>query len=102
MGGRFCSLDQTHSECESTLVEIMSFRPRNQMKTIKKKSSPKIEEFCPLNQVKTKKKKKKKETSSPQFETKFGQNLWDLFVLTCPFSYDQPALKSRRRDAKSR
>ena len=35
-GGRFCSLDQTHSECESSLVEIMSFRPRNQVKTKKK------------------------------------------------------------------
>ena len=23
MGGRFCSLDQTHLECESTLMEIM-------------------------------------------------------------------------------
>ena len=45
MGGRFCSLDQAHLECESTLVEIMSFRPRNQVKTIKKRSSPKIEEF---------------------------------------------------------
>ena len=36
MGGRFCSLDQTHSECESTLVEIMSFRLRNRVKTKKK------------------------------------------------------------------
>ena len=36
MGGRFCSLDQTHSECESSLVEIMSFRPQNQVKTKKK------------------------------------------------------------------
>ena len=37
MGGRFCSLNQTHSECESTLVKIMSFRPRNQVKTKKRK-----------------------------------------------------------------
>ena len=36
-GGRFCSLDQTHSECESAFVEIMSFRPRNRVKTKKKK-----------------------------------------------------------------
>ena len=27
MGGRLCSLDQTHSECQSTLVEIMPFVP---------------------------------------------------------------------------
>ena len=47
LGGLFCSLDQTHSECESTLVEIMSFRPRNRVKSKKnkKRSSPKIEEF---------------------------------------------------------
>ena len=36
LGGRFCSLDQAHSERESTLVEIMSFRPRNRVKTKKK------------------------------------------------------------------
>ena len=36
MGGRFCSLDQTHSEHESTLAEIISFRPRNRVKTEKK------------------------------------------------------------------
>ena len=35
MGGRFCSLDQTYSECESTLVEIM-IQPRNRMKTKKR------------------------------------------------------------------
>ena len=35
-GGRFCSLDQTHSECESALMEFMSFRPRNRVKTKKK------------------------------------------------------------------
>ena len=28
-GGRFCSLDQTHLACESTLVTIMQFRLRN-------------------------------------------------------------------------
>ena len=69
---RFCSVDQTHSECESTLMEIMSFRPRNQVKT-----------------------KKKKKKSSPQFGTKFGPNLWDLFVLPSFFSSVQPALKPR-------
>ena len=44
MVGRLCSLDQTHSECENTLVEIMSFRSRNRVKT-KKRSYSKIEEF---------------------------------------------------------
>ena len=39
LGGRFCSLDQTHSECESTLVEIESIRPRNRVNT-KKKGQP--------------------------------------------------------------
>ena len=56
MGGRFCSLHQTQSECESFLVEIMLFRPRNRVKT--------------------------EEKASLQFGTKFGRNVWDLFVLT--------------------
>ena len=34
--GHFCSLDQTHSECESAFMKIMSFRPRNHVKTTKK------------------------------------------------------------------
>ena len=34
MGGRFCSVDQTHSECQSTLVGIMQFRTRNRLKLI--------------------------------------------------------------------
>ena len=37
MGGRFCSLDQTHSECESYLVKITEFPPQNRVKTKKKK-----------------------------------------------------------------
>ena len=40
--------------------------------------------------------------SSPQFGTKISRNLWDSFVLTGPFSSDQPALKSRWGDAESR
>ena len=58
MGGRFCSLDQTHSECESTLVEIMAFRSQSRVKTkkIKKSLHRKSKSFCPRNQVKTKKK----------------------------------------------
>ena len=36
MGESFCSLDQTHSECKSTLKEIMQFRPRNSEQTKKK------------------------------------------------------------------
>ena len=95
--GRFCSLDQTHLECESALVEIMPFRPRNRLKNKKKRSSPKTEEF-----LYPKSSEDKKKTSSPQFGTKFVRNLWDLFVLTGPFSSDQPALKSRREDAKPR
>ena len=70
MGGRFCSLDQTHSECESTLVETMSFRSQNRVKT-------------------------KKKRSSPQLGTKFDRNSWDLFVLPGPFSSVQPVLKAR-------
>ena len=70
MGGRFCSLDQTHPECESTLVEIMSFRPRNRVKT-------------------------KKTRSSRQFGTKFGGNLWDFFMLSGPFLSVQSTLKPR-------
>ena len=83
MGRRFCSLDQTHLKCKSTLVEIMPFRPRIRVKTTKKEKrfSPNIESFCPQNHVKT----KKKERSLPQFGTKFGQNLWDLFVLPSLF-----------------
>ena len=37
LGETVCSLDQTHLECESTLVEIMSSRPRNRVKTKKQK-----------------------------------------------------------------
>ena len=51
----------------------MSFRPRNRVKAKKKGLHRKLKSFCPRNQVKTKKK----------------------YVLTGPFSYDQPALKSR-------
>ena len=76
-GGRFCSLDQTHSECESTLVEVMSFCPRNRVTTTKKRSSP-------------------------RFGTTFSRSFWDLFVLKCPFLANQPALKSRWGDAKPR
>ena len=36
-GGRFCSLEQTPSERKSALVKIMPFRPRNRVKTKKKK-----------------------------------------------------------------
>ena len=95
-GGRLCSLDQTHSECESTLVEVMCFRPRNRVKT--KKKSPKTEEFL---SPKSSEDQKQKKRSSPQFGTKFGRNLWDLFVLPDPFSSVQPALKPRWGDANS-
>ena len=77
MRGRFCSLDQTHSECERTLVEIMSYRNRNQVKTKKK-----VFTFLVFRKVR-------------QFRIKFGRNLLDLFALTGPFSSYQPALKSR-------
>ena len=90
MGGRFCSLDQTHSECESTLVEIMSFRPRNRVKTKKKVFTKNWRVFLPKIKLRPKRKR-----NSTQFGTKFGWNLWDLFVLTGPFSSDRPALKSR-------
>ena len=74
----------------------MSFRPRNRVKT-KKTSSPKNEEFLFLKSCENQ--KKKMERTSPQFGTKFGRNLWDLFVLTASFLSDQPALKSRWGDA---
>ena len=77
-GGRFCSLDQTHLECESTLVEIVSFHPRKSSEDQNKKRS------------------------LPQFETELGRNLWDLFALPDPFSYVQPVLKPRLGDAESR
>ena len=51
----------------------------------------KLKSLCPRNQVKT----KKREKSSPQFGTKLGRNLWDLFEMAGPFSSNQPALKSR-------
>ena len=35
MGARFRNLDQTHSEYESTSEEIISFRFRNRVKTVK-------------------------------------------------------------------
>ena len=49
-GERFCSLDQMHSECEGTLVEIMSFRPRNRVETKRTKQKglhQKSKSFCP-------------------------------------------------------
>ena len=60
MRGRFCSLDQTLSKCQSIFVEIMQIRPRNQVKTKKKGLHQKLKSFCPRNQVKTKQKPKKK------------------------------------------
>ena len=75
-GGRFCSLDQTHSECKRTLVETMSFRSRNRVKA-------------------------KKKRSSPQFGTKFDRNSWNLFVLPGPFLSVQPVLKARWGEAES-
>ena len=55
----------------------------------------KLKSFCPRN-------KKKKKRSSPQFGTKFGRNLRDLFVMPGPFLSIQPELKPQRRDAESR
>ena len=97
-------LEQMHCEenrqngRESTSVQIMSFRLQNRVKT-NKKSSPKTEEFLSPKSSEHQKKKKK---SLPQFGTKFGRNLLDLFGLTGPFSSDQPALKSRWGDTKFR
>ena len=76
----------------------MSFRTQNRAKTPKIRSSPKIKEFLSPKSSEIPPQKK----SSPQFGTKFGRNLWDLFVLTGPFLSDQPALKSRWRDNNSR
>ena len=69
MGRRICSLDQTHSECEYNLMQILT-----------------QVDFFPPNWVKTKKR------SLPQFGTIFGRNWWDLFVPTGPFSSDPLAL----------
>ena len=90
MGGRFCSLNQTHPECESTLVEIMSFHTRNRVKTNKKVFTENWRAFVPEIKL-----RQKRERTSQQFGTKFGRNLRDLFVLTGAFSSDLPALKSR-------
>ena len=76
MVGRFCSLDQTHLECESTLVEIKFFRPRNWVKTKEKKRSSPISS-----------EDKKKELPRPKFV--------GFFAHTGPFLSDQPVLKSR-------
>ena len=85
-----------HLERDSTFVEITFFRPKNQVKTKKKRFSPKIAEFLLAKSSEDQKKR-----SSPQFGTKFGQNLWDLFVQPGTFSTVQPALKPRWGDAKS-
>ena len=98
MGECFCSLDQTYSKCESTLVKIMSFRPRNRVTTKQKKVFTETwRVFAPEFKWRPKKKR-----FSPQFGTIFGRILWDLFVLTGPYSSPQPALKSQWGDAKSR
>ena len=60
MGGRFRSFDQTHLERESTLVEIMSFRPEIECrpkKEEKKEPAPEIEEFLSPKSSEDKKKK---------------------------------------------
>ena len=81
MGGRIYSLDQTHSECEWNLVEIMT-----QIVLLSPKSS-----------------EDQKKIFKPQFGNIFGRNWWDLFVLTGgTFASDHPALKSQFGDAKSR
>ena len=46
--------------------------------------------------------KQKKKSFSPQFGTIFGRILWNLFVLTGPYSSGQPTLQSQWEDAKSR
>ena len=56
----------------------------------KQRSSPKIEKFLPPKPSEDLKKR-----FSPQFGTKFGRKLWNLFVLPGPFSSAQPALKPR-------
>ena len=57
MEERFCSLNQRHSECQSTSVEIMAFRLQNRVKTKKKGLHRKYKSLCPRDRVRPKKKK---------------------------------------------
>ena len=67
-------------------------------KLIKKKVFVEIEEVLYAKSSEHQRKKK----SSPQFETKFGRNVWDLFLLPGPFLSVQPALKPWWGDAEFR
>ena len=56
-GGRFCSLDQTHSEYEKHLSgNYVILYPKSSEDQNKKGLHRKLKRFCPRNQVKTKKK----------------------------------------------
>ena len=104
MAGRFCSLDQTHSECERNLVEIIiqvQILSSNSIENSPKKSSPKIKGYLSLKSSEGQKNKIKR--SSPQFGTMaHSAGIRDLLVLTGTFSSDYPVLKSRWGEAKSR
>ena len=87
-GGRFRSLDQTHLECESTLVEFYVIPLPKLNEDQKKGFLRKLKCFDPeIRRIP---------------HTKSSCNLKDLFVLADFFSSDHPSLKSRWGDAKSR
>ena len=100
MGGRFSSLDQTHSECQSSFNGNYAIPSRNRVKTKTKKNlkkSSKIAVFSPISREDPRKKK-------------VFTAIWDYirpefvrFVRADrPFSSDHPALRSRWGDANSR
>ena len=92
MEGRFCSLEQTHSECRNNLKEIMQFRPRNRVKTKKKVFTKKLKSFCPEIKRRPNKNQKKIFTAIWDY---IRPEFVEFFVLTGPFSSDHPALISR-------
>ena len=93
MGGRLRSFDQTYSECEWNLEEIMlQVQPLspNFIKDPKKRSSPRTKKFL------SSKSREIKKNSSPQFGSMFGRNLgfigagsnfFRLIILTAYFQW---------------
>ena len=98
MGVRSRNLDQTHSECDWNLEEILlqvQMLSPSSMEDQKKNVFKKIEGILSPNLIEDQKKKRKKEKkSTPQYSAGIG----DLFVLTAAFSSNHPNAYSQWRE----
>ena len=94
MGDAFAAL-QTHSECKSTLVEIMFFHFGNQAKT-KKSFHGKLKSFCQRNRVKNQKK------AFTAFRNSIRPEFVGFFCAARPFFVCSTSTQTLMGDVKSR